>query len=218
MKPTLYRILLAISISSSLGACGSSQLSTRATNPVIEDAVVHFNPLGLGFSGEHEYSVLSTTGGRRSIFVRYRRDGVEPFVCAEAPPDAIDAYANSLSLSAQGSAPSGPSAGLSFAQAFGVNSGLGLHRSQGLQYLRDQSFALCMMLLQDRISPRDWQRMHDEAAARAERLIAQEIPGINAAAAKSPIIVTAPMVTTTAPPGATVTSSAGTATTPAQPK
>lgn len=207
------RALASAAFLISLTGCGMSALSTRAMNPVIDHTVTE----GGYYFGKPLYGVLSTTAGRRSTFVKYKENG-ETDICSEAPPDAIDAYADALSAAAQGSVPSGPGAQLSVSKSFAVSSGLGLYRSQGLQYLRDQSFSLCLMLVNKHIEGPEWIRMHDEAVARSERLIQLEMEAIKSSAARAPLIVsagngpisTAPSPSTTAPsPSTTAPSPSG---------
>jgi hypothetical protein len=199
MNTQVVRALASAGLCINLAGCGISALSTRASNPVID----HVATEGGYFFGKPLYGVLSTTAGRRSTFIKYNGDGGTD-ICSESPPDAIDAYSNALSAGAEGKAASGPSAEASFSNSFGVNSGLGLYRSQGLQYLRDQSFSLCLMLINGHINTQTWIALHAEAVKRTETLVKLEMPAIIAAAKRPPLIVTAPNVNVT---GANVSAS-----------
>jgi hypothetical protein len=189
MNTQVVRALASAGLCINLAGCGISALSTRASNPVIDHIVTE----GGYLTGKPLYGVISTTAGRRSTFIKYNVNGGSD-VCSEAPPDAIDAYSNALSTAVQGKAASGPSAEASFANSFGVSSGLGLYRSQGLQYLRDQSFSLCLMLINGHIDTQQWIDLHEDAVNRTETLIRLEMPAIEAAASRPPLIVTAPNV------------------------
>lgn len=163
-----------------VAGCGTSIFATRATDPVVID----------GFYGNVQtpyYEVVSTTAGRRSIFVQFRNpDGTrvdKPHICSEPPPDAVDALANSLTLSAKGGAggSNGPQGSVDFSHYYDVASQLGLYRSQGLQFLRDQTFQLCLRAIMTTMSPSDWAQQQQSLISTAETLIEKEMPAIAAA-------------------------------------
>jgi hypothetical protein len=119
-------------------------------------------------------------------------------VCAEAPPDAVDAYANAIAGKADAnvSYPNSITAGgsVSLGQSFAVSSGLGLYRSQGLQVLRDQSFGLCVLLAQGIITGSQWATEHAAVLKAAKELIEKEEPAILEAAKRPALVVSAPDV------------------------
>jgi hypothetical protein len=159
-----------------LGGCGGSLLSSRASNPVISDGLLP------GFPPDY-YNVVSTTAGRRSIFIGYKDPAGNPLprpaVCAEPPPDAIDAIANAFTVSASGK---GTQAEL--ANSVAVSSALGLYRSQGLQILRDQTFQLCIRAMATNMSPQDWSNQQAKIIDAALRVIQAEMPAITVAASR----------------------------------
>src|SRR5690349_16432011 len=126
----LRPVLLFIA-SGLLSACGNSPFTARASNPVIVD----YQAGDWTSMGPFRYGIISTTAGRRSIFIDYNQrdnngNATGPKVCAEPPPDAIDAYANALAVSGKGG--EGPvNAEAKLERTLAVSSGLGLYRSQG---------------------------------------------------------------------------------------
>jgi hypothetical protein len=152
-----------------LTGCGTQLLTNRAANPVITDyqSKSWFEPAS--------YGVLSTTADRRSIFMYYKKGEPDPKLCAEAPPDAIDAFTSAVQSSLKGSSPSGISAQAELGNTIQLSSALGLYRSQGLQLLRDRSFALCIAWIQGQIrTNEDWKAMIDNAEKDAVSLIKLE--------------------------------------------
>jgi hypothetical protein len=161
--------------------------SNRATNPVIMDGQ-NAGPLNPA-----NYGVMSTTAGRRSIFIGYKDPKGRPFnraaICAEPPPDAIDALANAITVSASGG-DGVNSAQAHFANSLAVSSALGLYRSQGLQLLRDQTFQLCIRAMITEMNIKDWEHLQGSLVTSAVALIEKEMPAIQAAAAKQAVVVT----------------------------
>lgn len=181
---------LAFSMACLLAGCGGSMWTDRATNPVIID---QSNP---GWLNPGYYGVLSTTAGRRSIFVAYRDPTgkllEKPTICAEPPPDAIDAYTNALGLAASSGKGSAGSPELDIQRTLAVSSALGLYRSQGLQLLRDQEFQLCIMHLSKIIDDTQYLCMYQQMVEVAAGLITREMGAIEIAAGRSGAVVAAP--------------------------
>jgi hypothetical protein len=71
----------------------------------------------------------------------------------------VDAIASAFSASASGSGgPNSPEAKAALANSVATASGLGLYRSQGLQYLRDQTFQLCIRAMETGMTMDEWDR------------------------------------------------------------
>lgn len=179
-----------------LAACGNSPFSTRATNPVIVD----YQTGEWTGTQAFRYGIISTTAGRRSIFIDYNtRNGSNdgPKVCAEPPADAIDSFANAFSLIGSGKGEGVAEAKAELSRNFAVSSGLGLYRSQGLQLLRDQTFLLCIMLSQGMIDKTQWEDTYEKVRVAAVDLIKAEEPAMVEAAKRPALVVAAPQVSVT---------------------
>lgn len=145
MPRNKYSFLLIAACLTTAG-CGISWLSDRETNPVIKE----YQATGWGGT-ERLVGILATTASRRTVLVSLsERDpngiGV---VCAEPPPDVSEVFAKSMAteLSARGIPAGG--AGMiggevGVASAIATAVGPLLYRSQSLQFLRDQTFMLCL--------------------------------------------------------------------------
>jgi hypothetical protein len=98
-KDPCAALLIAACLTTS--GCGSSWLSDRETNPVIEE----YQASGL-LGTERLAGILATTASRRTVLVKLSEGGLARtgFVCAEPPPDVSEAFARSFAaaLSAQG--------------------------------------------------------------------------------------------------------------------
>ena len=135
-RAIMLRIVASFVAAVSLSGCGSAFFASRTTNPVVWDT--------LG-----KYQALSTEAGRRTVL--FRKDGM---VCAEPPADALEAYANAFSAAAKasgnGPVPSGTvtvDVSGNVARAMATSTAPFMYRTQGLQFMRDASFNLCIMLL-----------------------------------------------------------------------
>jgi hypothetical protein len=168
-----------------LSGCGFSELSTRTTNPVLLDLLAGSDVLG----NEYRYETISTNASRRTIFVRYRKDGERSdFVCAEPSPDALQAYASAISALAKGGTTAANA-------ALGINSTQNtsampiLYRSQGLQLFRDQVFNLCLMRMNDNIDDEEYVKLLESSSLLAADLIRVEQKAVETAAARTPVIL-----------------------------
>lgn len=151
--------------------------------------------------GQAVYGTIATTAGRRLIFIRYANKGQNPGqrvsrVCAEPPPDAIDALANRISASGSGGNGTA-TAKAQLARSFAVSSGLGLYRSQGLELLRDEEFQLCMRDMEDPMSNRLWLKHDNKIMRTASKLIQEEMKAIKAYDSRPTMIVKAPNLSST---------------------
>jgi hypothetical protein len=155
----ILTLLLALTI---LYGC-ASYFTPRP--PVLEDRV------GLFFS--EKVGTLSTAPDYRVVYVLLREDAK---LCAEAPADAgaqfgstfAAALASPLGGTKEISAEAKASLAVAMKQLF--------KRSQGVQFYRDGSFALCNLLLNKGISNDDYLKELQELRQAAVRLIEKEIP------------------------------------------
>jgi len=191
------RIAFTVLLPVALAGCGLGIFSDRATNPAIEDDITgrRGRPQGImeAITGRSKtVGILHLNAGRRLVISPADPDPVTSrhFVCAEPPPDALEAVSNSLRVaaSATGEAP----ARAEFERAFAVSSGALLYRSQGLQMLRDGMSHLCMMRMNGAINDRQYLAELQALRNLAAPIIMAEIPAITAAAARAPVTVVAP--------------------------
>jgi hypothetical protein len=80
---TWFKSVFGFSLAGLVAACGNSPFTTRASNPVIVD----YQTGEWTGTEPFRYGIISTTAGRRSIFIDYnKRSGADgPRVCAEPP-------------------------------------------------------------------------------------------------------------------------------------
>lgn len=176
-------VWLALPCALMLSGCGIGYFADRATNPIINANL------------SNGFTTLSMNAGRRTVLVQLQPPGgVPPRVCAEAPPDALEAYANAAALAARGAGPSGGSLGGEFSRSFGTSSAPLLYRTQGLQMIRDLQFTLCVMRLNDTITNDEYLSTLKSIIPEAISLIRNEIPAIVKAAERAPATTTAPSI------------------------
>ncbi len=165
--------------------CGIGYFADRATNPIVN---AHLSDA---------YTTLSMNAGRRTILVQYRsldNDG-RPRICAEAPPDALEAYANAAAIAARGSAgASGGSLGAELGRNLGTSAAPLLYRTQGLQMLRDLQFTLCIIRLNGTITDQQYLSTIDKFIPQAIALVRAEIPAIVESAKRAPVTINAPPI------------------------
>lgn len=123
-----------------LSGCGFSVFSSRETNPVVQDVVSDWF-----FLVEPEYGVLSMRPERRAVLYNFQ-NGSPTYgsICAEPPADVAEAYASAVQAGLSGDI----AAKEIFEGQFGSSLTTAIsqltRRSQGLQWLRDQMFYLCI--------------------------------------------------------------------------
>jgi len=187
--------LLAMLAAAGMGGCGQRYFADRATNPVVEDYVSRRS------NGDPAYGMLSGSATRRTILVEFPSDETKVHrVCAEPPPDAVEAYANALSAAVKG-VPVGGGAGLGaeVARSFATEASPMLYRSQGLQMLRDSQYHLCTMFLNGVITRDQYRQLFVNILYNSTWLMDREMPALAVAAARTPVVV-GPTVSIAAPP------------------
>lgn len=189
----LFLPLLSVLATTGTAGCGHRWIADRATNPVVEDYVSRR-------AGDPAFGMLSTAATRRTILVEFpRTQGPPNRVCAEPPPDAIEAYANALSAGLKGvPVGGGGTLGADVARSFATEASPILYRTQGLQLLRDSQYHLCTMLLNDVINEEQYRHSFPSIVYDATWLIDREMPALAVPAARTPVVV-GPTVPITAP-------------------
>lgn len=186
-------LLAAIAVTA-VGGCGQRWFADRATNPVVEDYVSRRS------FGDPAFGMLSGSATRRTILVEFPADKqTRHRICAEPPPDAVEAYANALSAAIKGVPVSGGGTlGADAARSFATEASPILYRTQGLQLLRDSQYHLCTMHLNGVINEDEYRRFFASIVYNATWLIDREMPALAVAAARTPVVV-GPTVSIAAP-------------------
>ncbi len=174
VKPSPHQL----AICASLLLSGCSTLTSPREQPVIEDKV-----------GEH-YSTLAVTAERRVvIFGRVKPGesspdkGGSPVVCAEPSPDVAESLVASLKVIAEVSAKKGADeakAGAEFGRSIATAISTLFVRSQGIQFLRDSSYALCQAHINGLIDKPAYAEALKDITRTAAKLIEKEIPSLEA--------------------------------------
>jgi hypothetical protein len=172
--PMLMTVLVSTCVA--LTGCGTTLLSNRETNPVLQDFVIKF---------WGRASTLSTTSSRRLALMVYKPDseGREILVtCAEPPPDVGETFAKAIAAQVELSAKS-PTASIGDASVKGgyaseVATAIAplMVRTQGLQVLRDSAYTLCVDHMNGWMSDADYLKAKNDRFDKAVDLIAKELP------------------------------------------
>ncbi|WP_157033558.1 hypothetical protein [Belnapia moabensis] len=164
--------------------CGFSEFADRATNPIVLDLMRDKD-----LWATYNYETVSTDAARRTIFIQYRRGGTRAdFVCAEPPPDALQAYTNALAAAVKGGG--AESVALELKRTFGTNAAPMLYRSQGLQFLRDQVFNACLMMMNGVIDAPTYRALLPKLLEASVDLIKNEQQAVQIAAGRQPAALT----------------------------
>ncbi len=156
-----------------LAGCGTRILTDRETNPVTEDYIRSDARFG-----NARYAVLSTRPDRRSVFINVsQHKGNRNFmdICAEPPADVAESFARSQSLAAANNSPSGSSQSLAASRSLSTAVAQLTRRSQGLQFMRDQMFYLCIERLNGTISEAQYSQMRSEVVRLTAAMVNNEI-------------------------------------------
>lgn len=182
MKPPLLKAALLASISV-LSAC--STLTPPKEQPVIEDKI-----------GE-AYGTLAVTAERRIIiFGRTKADGnnasaqdKNPVVCAEPSPDVAESLVTSIKALAEASAKKGGTdeakISAEFTRSLTTAISSVFTRSQGIQFFRDTSYALCQAHINGTIDKPTYASSLMKLVEVSRGLIDKEIPSLDAKRAES---------------------------------
>jgi hypothetical protein len=128
-----------------LAGCGTTILSHRDTNPVIED---HAS------TAQGKTNIFATTASRRLAFISTDSvNGKEKrVICSEPPPDVGEAFASTIAAGLSGAVDVTSKTGqkisgelaTQYARAVATEIAPLLYRSQGLQFYRDAMYKLCI--------------------------------------------------------------------------
>jgi hypothetical protein len=136
--------------------------------PVIEDKL-----------GEN-FGTLAVTAERRIIiFGRHKDDKKPKLVCAEPSPDVAESLASSLKVVAEASVKKGgteTNAGLEISKSLATAISSIFARSQGVQFFRDNMYALCQAYLNGVVTPELFNTNYEKITNLSFALIAQELP------------------------------------------
>jgi hypothetical protein len=173
-----------------LQGCGTTLLTSRGANPVIQD---------FAYRWLSDDSALSTTASRRLALMSYRKDGngqSKLVTCAEPPPDVGETFAKALAAQLEASGPTAAGeakVGIGFGEQVATAIAPLMVRTQGLQILRDTAFTLCVDYMNGWIPDGEtYLRIKADRFDKAMALIEKELPNL-------PARVTAP-AQTVAPP------------------
>jgi hypothetical protein len=130
----------------SLSGCGSSLLTSRETNPSIQDITMapHFWPWA-----KNAVNTFSTTASRRMVLVNSQNWGDEITSCAEPPPDVGETFASAISDAIKLAATE-PKTGINgslsndYAKAVATQITPLVYRTQALQVYRDAIHSHCI--------------------------------------------------------------------------
>jgi hypothetical protein len=186
-----------------LQGCGTTALSSRESNPVIQD---------YAYRWLSKDSALSTTASRRLALMSYKKNAVDGettlVTCAEPPPDVGETFAKALAAQLEVAAPKAAGEAKvsgGFEERVATAIAPLLVRTQGLQILRDSAFTLCVDYMNGWIPDSEtYMRIKADRFDKAIALIEKElphlpnrvaVPGQTVAAPTVPPSASAPMPT-----------------------
>lgn len=170
--------LLSVAVPLAVGGCGTSLLTARETNPVIEDSVTP------NIFVNQSLDLFATTASRRLVIVSQARSGEQFQSCAEPSPDVGEAFSAAIAAGIDQSIAlqkgndlqlGGRSAGSAVREAATAISPL-LYRTQGLQLYRDAQYSLCVDVLSGRMTQEEYRLKKDQYFMLAVELIKMETP------------------------------------------
>lgn len=152
----MLKSLHFLTLSLVLAGCGTSLITPRAFDPVIEDTV--------GTFGQSDIGIISTTADRRSIAFRNVPDGVEPGdritveFCPEPPPDALTDVFQEFTARLAGNVGNTEISEAQLSNILSLTNQILFQRSQGVQLFRDGMYGICIlhmnrMLDTDKVEP-----------------------------------------------------------------
>lgn len=129
-----------------LAGCGTTILSHRDTNPVIEDHAK---------ISSDKTNVFATTASRRLAFITMTKNSEgkgNQVICSEPPPDVGEAFASAIAAGLSGAVTAINETGQKVSGELAAQYGRAvatqiaplLYRSQGLQLYRDAMYKLCI--------------------------------------------------------------------------
>ena len=145
--------------------------SLRGKNePVIEDYMSAGWPVGWS----REIGTMASDASRRLTVVRLKSENAEWKVgefCSEPPPDAVVAIREQLTAELKGL----DDKEAKLASLIASSMGPLMHRSQGLQWHRDNMAYICMAYMNRLIKVEDYKALMEQSMLSSKELIAEEI-------------------------------------------
>lgn len=158
-----------------LDGCGVSWLTSRETNPVIED---YASPIPIITDPDRHISSFSTTASRRMVIFVPRKSNIN--TCAEPSPDVGEAFASAIAAGLAGklTTETNISAELAteYANAIATKITPLVYRTQGLQLFRDSVHSLCIDRMNGWITDDSYKNSTLDRFQKAAFLIEKEIP------------------------------------------
>lgn len=168
-KSVITRRLCSLTLGAALLLlAGCATFTSPKEQPVIEDKL-----------GEN-FGTLAVTAERRIIiFGRDKSKNGEKLVCAEPSPDVAESLVSSLKAVAEASVKKGgaeTNAGLEISKSLATAISSVFTRSQGIQFFRDNMYALCQAHLNGVVTPAQFNAMYAQITKYSYDLIAKEMP------------------------------------------
>jgi len=152
--------LLIASIAVLVSGCGTPVFSERKANPVIKSKI---GSLDLAANTSARRNVYIRTADTAAASERSNRLGMAGIVggrkgemCAEPPPEAIEALVATFAARAEVSGTSGKSFEAGLERGLSTSIASTFKRSQGIQFYRDAAFTICTAMLNGYIKPGEY--------------------------------------------------------------
>ncbi|MEM7472770.1 MAG: hypothetical protein AAF340_15575 [Pseudomonadota bacterium] len=169
----MKNLILAAGILVTVSGCGTRVFTERETNPVTEDYIRSSE------AGNSQFAVLSTRPDRRSVLINVAEGDINFLdVCAEPPADVAEAFSRSQAAVLQRQRPNGSSDSASVSSSLSTAVGQLTRRSQGLQFMRDQMFYLCIERMNGTITPQQYAQMRHEVVRLSATMVNNEIKNL----------------------------------------
>lgn len=160
--------LVSVAVIALLAGC--STLTSPKEQPVIEDKI-----------GEN-FGTLAVTAERRIIIFgrdKSDKDNIKK-ICAEPSPDVAESLVSSLKAIAEATAKNADiGVNLEISKTLATAISMVFTRSQGIQFFRDNMYALCQANLNGSIDPSLFATEFKRISELSAELIKQEIPSVD---------------------------------------
>lgn len=154
--------LLIASIAVLVTGCGTPVFSERKANPVIKSKI---GSLDLAANTSARRNVYIRTADTAAASERSDRLGMAGIVggrkgemCAEPPPEAVEALVATFAAQAEASDASGKSFEAGLQRGLSTSIASTFKRSQGVQFYRDVAFTMCTAMLNGYIDQKEYIR------------------------------------------------------------
>mgnify|MGYP000315444549 CR=1 FL=1 len=156
----VFNSIIVMSVGILISGCGTAAFTERKANPIIKSKIGTLD-------------VAANTAARRNVYVRTndteaakeRRyqlgqlgivGGRKGEMCAEPPPEAIEALVASFTAQAKAANAKGDSFEAGFERGLSTSIASTFKRSQGIQFYRDVAFTMCTSMLNGYIEPSEY--------------------------------------------------------------